>query len=71
MREVLGKWKSSFATCCSDSEKKSSKCRENKLVKNIKNVTFIVVDKTNLIEAMKKLYKLRSSITFDVLLHMH
>ena len=43
---------------------------EYELVKNIKNVTFIVVDKTNLIETMKQLYKLRSSITFDVLLHM-
>ena len=43
---------------------------EYELVKNIKNVTFIVVNKTNLIETMKQLYKLRSSITFDVLLHM-
>ncbi len=43
---------------------------EYELVKNIKNVTFIVVDKTNLIETMRVLYELRSSLTFDVLLHM-
>ena len=43
---------------------------EYELVKNIKNVTFIVVDKTKLIKTVKQLYELRSSITFDVLLHM-
>ena len=43
---------------------------EYELVKNIKNIRFIVIDKNNLYESIKQLYRLRRSITFDVLLHM-
>ena len=43
---------------------------EYELVKNIKNVRFIVIDKKKLYRSIRQLYKLRKSITFDVLLHM-
>ncbi len=42
---------------------------EYELVKNIKNVRFVVIDKRKTYKSIKQLYKLRS-ITFDVLLHM-
>ncbi len=43
---------------------------EYELVKNIENITFIVIDKKRVYESLKKLYELRRSFTFDVLLHM-
>ena len=42
---------------------------EYELVKNIKNVRFVVINKQKTYKSIKQLYKLRS-ITFDVLLHM-
>ena len=43
---------------------------EYHLVKNIKNIDFIVINKRNFIETIKVLLSLRKRKYFDVLLHM-
>ena len=43
---------------------------EYELVKNIENISFVVIDKKKIYKSLKQLYELRRSMTFDVLLHM-
>ena len=43
---------------------------EYELVKNMKNINFIVIDKKNYLSSLQKLYMLRNKKFFDILFHM-
>ena len=44
--------------------------KEYELVKDISNISFIIIDKKRFIKSCKDLFKLNNGLSFDVLLHM-